>query len=159
MKEENKEYGVVVTHDYQVQIHGINCKDFLKPKNTTNTIGDYTVMELLQLPINPLNNEDLKKLLVTISEGFWGAETMISETAYIMKCTELVNRKKEITDLDFGWEDGNNYDCASDKDYNAFYSYVNKDWHENTTITNDGETYNWNGWKLSYIKERPLHRF
>ena len=49
MKNNKTKWGIVVTQDFEVQIHGVTCKDFVTPTNRTNAGGDYAVMELLEL--------------------------------------------------------------------------------------------------------------
>lgn len=129
------EYGILVDHDFGVQVHRKDCKDFLNPKNHTTTMGDFNVKEQIRIPLeldqetNFDQNEDLKKLVVTLSDSMWGAESILYDPI-IYKCTDLVNRKTR-TNLDYGFE-GKRYRQASEKDYIIFQSLINDEWLETT---------------------------
>jgi len=147
-----EKFGILVNHDFGIEIHREDCKDFLRPKNHTTTIGDYPVKEQIRIPLelnkdtNFNESEDLKKLTVTLSDNFWGAESILYDPV-IYTCTKLVNRKT-YTELNYGFAEGR-YDSIIDNDHSIFISLVNKDeWFETRKI--DG--YDYTGFKDEYYE-------
>ena len=150
------EYGILVDHDFGVQIHRKDCKDFLNPKNHTRTIGDFPVLEQIRIPLELdqetdfNNSEDLKKLVVLLSDSFWGGESILYDPT-IYKCTELVNRKSN-TELNYGFV-GGRYDSLIDQDNEIFNSLVDQakeDWYE--TRYSEVLEGNYTGWKAEYYE-------
>ena len=151
------EYGILVDHDYGVQVHRKDCKDFLNPKNHTSTIGDFTVKEQIRIPLeldqetNFDQSEDLKKLVVTLSDSMWGAESILYDPI-IYKCTDLVNRKTR-TNLNYGFI-GQRYSYDNENDQVIFRSLINHDWLETTY----NKEYNYTSTHLKSEYYRGLYR-
>jgi hypothetical protein len=125
-----KEYGILVDHDFGVQVHRHDCKDFLNPNNHTSNHGSFAVKEQVRLPLGidqttDLNDsEELRKLVVTLSNNFWGGEGMLYDPT-IYKCTGLVNRKTQ-TKLHYGFLDEDDYyDGSESYDYKIFRTLIN----------------------------------
>ena len=153
-----EQFGILVNHDFGIEVHRKDCKDFLRPKNHTNTIGDYPVIEQIRIPLelnkdtNFDESEDLKKLTVTLSDFFWGGESILYDPI-IYNCTNLVNRKTR-TKLNFGFKGYNEngrYNGENEKDYSIFQTFVNTDeWFETRYI--EEYEHNYTGWKEEYTE-------
>lgn len=130
MKNNKTKWGIVVTQDFEVQIHGVTCKDFVTPTNRTNAGGDYAVMELLVLNFNPRNIEELKEVLATIMDCVLNSTYI--KTVSTMGCTDIVGKKTQVQVFEKG---------TDDKD---IYAHVNQEYL-------DGGYF-----KKEYIKNRPV---
>ena len=131
MNETNKEnkmnevHGVIVNHEWEVEIHSADCKQFTNPRLSVHDRMSYDSAYKDKFVIeSDLDDVEYRKsLLCLISDNFWGGYGTIASLVFL-KCTGKVKRK---TFQDVGFT----YDEINDPDYygmskEEFKTYVNK---------------------------------
>ena len=91
----NEIHGLILNHEYELVIHGKDCKDYVSPKLSLQDRMQYdsAYIDRFCSDVNLDSVEEKKNLLMVLSDNLWGSESILNTVVY-MKCTGLVSKKK-----------------------------------------------------------------
>lgn len=121
----NKVHGVIVNHEWEIEVHSTDCKQFLNPKLSIQDRMSYDSAYKDKFVIeSDLDDVEYRKsLLCLVSDNFWGGYGTIASLVFL-KCTGKVSRKT-YQDVGFSFDEINEekyYGMLEEE----FDTYVNK---------------------------------